>query len=107
MDVHALNQPLIDGEAMTNVLICHNGSSHIPHDLVHVDQDPLGVLWVESHRLYVRVDFAPLLCPVSTHLFRSMNKTALERSRPSNVRGHQGESGINVSGIKGRIGGAE
>src|SRR5262245_25924103 len=70
---------------------------------MHVDQDLPSALPVKGNRLYVWVDLSPLLRPVSPNFFRPTDKTAFERSRPSHVRSHEGEGGVNVSCIEGRV----
>ncbi len=92
---------------MTNVFIGKNGSSHIAHHLVHFDPYPSGILLLKSHWLHMGVDLAPLLGPIFTDLFRPCDKTAFKRSRPSHVRCHQGEGGVNVPRIERRVGRAE
>ena len=92
---------------MAHVLIDKNRSSQVAHDLVHIDQDPSGVLRVKSNRLHMRIDLAPLLPPVSAHLFMSANKAAFERSRPSYVQSHESEGGVNVPRVEGCVGRAE
>ena len=106
-DFHHLNQVVINFEAVTDVFVGNNGSGQVAHDLVHVDQNPPIILRVESYRLHVWVDLAPLLRPVGPDLFRATNKTALERSRPRHVRSHQSEGRANVPRVKGRVGCAE
>ena len=98
---------MLNGETMPNVLIGKNGSSQVAHDLMHLDHDASGVLWVKSHRLHMRIDLAPLLRPVGADLFRSTDKAAFERSRPSHVRSHEGEGGVNVPRVESRVGCAE
>jgi hypothetical protein len=106
-DFHDLNQAAINGEAMTDVFIGYNGSSHVTNDLMHFYQDPIGVLRVKSNRLHMRIDLAPLLGPISAHLFRPLYETAFERSRPRHVWRHQGEGSIDIPRVKGRVGCAE
>ena len=92
---------------MTNALIGKNVSSHVAHDLMHLDQDPPGVIRVKRQRLHIRVDLAPLLRPISADLVGSTDKTAFERSRPSHIRRHEGEGGINVPRVESSVGCAE
>jgi hypothetical protein len=68
---------------MTHVLIGKNCSSFVTHDLMHIDQNAPSLLRVKGNRLDVRIDLAPLLCPVSANFFRSTDKTAFERFRLS------------------------
>jgi hypothetical protein len=98
-----MNQAALKGEAVAHVLIGKNGSSQIMHDLMHLDQNAAGLLRVKGNRLDVRIDLAPLVCPVSANFFASTDKTAFERSRPSYVRSHQGNGGVNVSRVKGCV----
>ena len=86
------------------MLICDNRSALVTHHLVHVYQNKPSIVPVESHRLHMRVNLAPLRRPVSPDLFRPPNKTPLERSRPGHVRRHQGERGVNVPRVEGRVG---
>jgi hypothetical protein len=79
---------VINGEAMTNVFIGYNGSDHVTNDLMHFYQDSIDVLRVKCNRLHVRIDLAPLLCPVSANLFRPLYKAPFERSRPSHIWSH-------------------
>jgi hypothetical protein len=65
IDFHPLNQIVFNGETMPNVLIGNHGPSQVAHDLMHFDQDVPSILGVEGHRFDVRIDFAPLLRPVS------------------------------------------
>jgi hypothetical protein len=83
-----LNQAVINGEAMSNAFIGYNGSGHVTNDLMHIYEDPAGVLGVKSKRLHMRIDLAPLLRPVSTNFFRPSYESAFERSRPSYVWSH-------------------
>lgn len=92
---------------MTNAIIGKKGSCHVAHDLMHFDQDSSGILRVKRQRLDMWVDLAPLLRPVSTDLFRSADKAPFERSRPSHIRRHEGEGGINVPRVESRISRAE
>ena len=55
-DLHDFNQAMIDGEAMTNMLISNHASSQVAHDLVHIDQNPPALLWVKGTRLHMRID---------------------------------------------------
>jgi hypothetical protein len=87
-DFHDFNQAVINGEAMTNVLIGYDGSSHVTDNLMHFYQDLTGFLRVKSNRIHVWIDLAPLFCPVSTNFFGAFYETAFERSRPSHVWGH-------------------
>ena len=48
----------------------------------------------------MRIDLAPLLRPVGADFFRPMDKAALERFRPSHVRGHEGEGGAMSRALK-------
>ncbi len=98
---------MLNGETMTNAFIGKNGSSHVAHDLMHLDQDPPGVLRVKGQRRHSRVNLAPLLRPISADLVGTADKTAFERSRPSHVRRHEGEGGVNVPRVEGRVGCAE
>jgi len=106
-DFHGLNQTMRQSETMAHVLIGKDGSSQVAHDLMNIDQDAPGTLRIKGDRLHVRVDLGPLLRPVSAHFFGPADKTALERSWPSHVRGHGGEGGIDVSRVECRVGRAE
>ena len=106
-DFHHLNQVVINLEAVTDVFVGNYGSGQVAHDLVHDDQNAPIIFRVESYRLYVWVDFAPLLRPVGPDLFRPTNKTAFERSRPRHIRSHQSEGRANVPCVEGGVGGAE
>src|SRR5690348_2502041 len=88
-DFHRLDQAVRKGEPVAHVLIGKNCSSQVAHDLMHIDQDMLGLLEVKSHRLHVWVDLAPLLPPIVADLLMPADKTAFERSRPSHVRSHE------------------
>jgi len=92
---------------MAHVLIAEDGSSQVAHDLVDVDQDTPGILRVKGHWLYVRVDLAPLLRPVSANPFGPTDKSALKRFRPSDVGGHLREGGVDVPRVEGRVRRAE
>ena len=92
---------------MAHALIGNNCSSQVAHDLMHIDQNMLGPLRVKSHRLHMWVDLAPLLLPVSADLLMPTDKTTFERSRPSHVRCHEGEGGVNVPRVESRVGSAE
>lgn len=94
-------------EAMANVFIGYNGSSHVTNNLMHFYQDLIDVLRVKCNRLHVRIDLAPLLCPVSANLFTALYETAFERSRPSHVWSHQGEGSIDIPRVEGRVSRAE
>ena len=91
-------------EAMADMLISKQRSSQIVHDLMNLDQDASGLFRVEVNRLNMRIDLAPLLCPVSADFFMTTDKTAFERSRPSHVRSHEGEGGVDVSRVKSSVG---
>lgn len=92
---------------MTDMFIGNNRSSQVTYDLMHLNQDPPGVIREESNRLHMRIDLAPLLPPVSTDLFRSTDKTAFERSGPGHIWSHESESSLNLPRIEGHIGRAE
>ena len=94
---------MLDGETVANVFIGKHSSSQIAHELMHVDQDLPSILRVKGNRLDVWIDLAPLLRPVSADFFRPTDKTAFERFRPGHVRSHEGEGGVNVSRVEGRI----
>ena len=96
-----------DGETMTNALVGKNGSGPVADDLMHLDCDPFGILGVKNERLYMRVDLAPLLCPISADLIGATDKTAFERSGPSHVWRHEGEGRVNVPRVESRVGGAK
>ena len=106
-DFQRLDQAMRKSEPMAHVLIDDNRSSQVAHNLMHIDQDMLGPFRVKSHRLHVRVDLAPLLLPVSADLLMPTDKTTFERSRPSHVRCHEGEGGVNVPRVEIRVGSAE
>lgn len=95
---------MLNGETVANVFIGKHGSGQIAHDLMYLDQDLPSVLRVKCNRLDVWIDLAPLLCPVSADLVRPTDKTAFERPRPSHIGSHEGEGGINVARVEGRIG---
>ena len=95
------------GEMMTYVFVGKHGSGQVAHDLMHLDRDAPGILRVKVHRLHVRVDLAPLLRPVIADFFGPADKTALERFRPSYIRRHEGEGGVDVPRVEGRVGRAE
>jgi len=95
---------MLNRETMTHALIGQNGSRHVAYDLMHPHHDPPGVLRVKSQRLHMRIDFAPLLRPVSADFFRPPDKTAFERSRPSHVRRHEQDGGVNIPRVEGRVG---
>lgn len=97
----------MNGEAMTDVFIGYNGSSHVTNDLMHFYRDPIDALRVKGNRLYVRIDFAPLLCPVGAHLLRPLYNPPFERSRSGLVRSHQGEGNINIPRVEGHVSCAE
>ena len=82
-DFHLLDQSLRQGETMAYVLVCQHGSRQVAHNLMHLDQDASVLLQMKSHRLYMRIDLAPLFRPVGAHGLRTFDKTAFERSRPS------------------------
>lgn len=88
---------------MPYVLVNQHSAREVAHDLAHLDQNAPGFLQVKSDRLYVRVDLAPLRGPVSTDSLMAFDKVPLERSGPSDVRGHGGKSGVDISRIKGCI----
>lgn len=94
---------MLNGETVANVFIGKHGSGQIAHDLMHLDQDLPSVLRVKGNRLDVWIDLAPLLCPVSADFLRPMDKTAFERLRPGHVGSHEGDGGINVARVEGRI----
>jgi hypothetical protein len=94
---------VLKGESMTHVLIDKNCSSQVTHDLMHIDQNAPDLLRVKENRLDVRIDLAPLLRPVSANFFRSTDKTAFERFRPSHVRSHEGKGSVNVSRVEGCV----
>jgi hypothetical protein len=71
------------GESMTHVLISKNCSSFVTHDLMHIDQNAPDLLRVKRNRLDVRIDLAPLLCPVSANFLGPADKTTFERFRLS------------------------
>ena len=95
---------MLNSEAMTNTLIGKDGSSHVTHDLMHLDQYLTRVLRMKRQRRHMRVNLAPLLSPVSADLLGSANITAFERSRPSYVRRHDVEGSVNVPRIESCIG---
>src|SRR3546814_1149499 len=63
---------------MTHAFICDNGPRHVTNDLVHIDQHPTGTVRMKNNRLHMRIDFAPLLCPVSANLFMPSDETRSE-----------------------------
>jgi hypothetical protein len=71
MDLHDLDQAVINGEAMANVVIGNNGSGHVTYDLMHNYQNSIAVLRVKFNRLDVRIDLAPLLFPVCANLIQT------------------------------------
>lgn len=77
-DFHSLDQAVLHCEAMNDVLINEYGSSQIAHDLMHLDQDACSIFQVESNWLNMRVDFTPLLCPISANGLLALDKAALE-----------------------------
>jgi hypothetical protein len=78
-----LNQAVFKGESMAYVFIGKNSSSFVTHDLMHIDQNAPGLLRVKGNRLDVRIDLAPLLCPVSANFLGPTDKTTLKRFRLS------------------------
>src|SRR3546814_1486129 len=92
---------------MTHAFICDNGPRHVTNDLVHIDQHPVGTVRMKNNRFHMRIDFAPLLCPVSANLFMSSDETTLERPRPGHVWRHQGEGGVDVPRVEGCVSGTE
>jgi len=102
-DFHALNQATLKGKPVAHALIGQNRSSQVTHDLMHLDPNAPRLVWVKGNWLDTRIDLAPLLRPVSANFFRPTDKTAFERSRPSRVRGHQANGGVNVTRVKGRV----
>src|SRR3546814_7031745 len=74
---------------MTHAFICDNGPRHVTNDLVHIDQHPVGTVRMKNNRFHMRIDFAPLLCPVSANLFMPSDETTLERPRPGHVRSEE------------------
>lgn len=91
-------------EAMTDVLISKHSSSQIVDDLMNLDQDASGIFRVEVNWLNMRIDLAPLLCPISADGLLALDKTALKGSRPSDLRSHEGKGRVNVSGVERLIG---
>lgn len=106
-DFHGFDGIVFNGEPMTNFLVGQKASSQVADDLMDLDQDLSVGLRVKRERLDVRVDFAPLLGPVSADFLRASDETSLERPRPSHIRRHQGESRINVPRIESGVGRAE
>lgn len=88
---------------MAHPLIGENGPSQVTHDLMHIDQNLPGILWVKSHRFHVRIDLAPLLRPVSANFSGPTDKTAFEGLRPSHVRSHEGEGCVDITRVEGRV----
>lgn len=79
-DFHSLDQAILHCEAMTDVLISKYGPSQIAYDQMNLDQDASCVFRVERNWLNMRVDLAPLLCPISADGLLALDKAALERS---------------------------
>ena len=102
-DFHDLYQAMLDSETVANVLIGNHGSSQVAHDLMYVDQDLPGILRVKGNRLDVWIDLVPLLRPVGADFFRPTDETAFERLRPGHVDSHEGEGGIDVTRVEGRV----
>jgi hypothetical protein len=92
---------------MPNVLIGQYRTRQVAHDLMHIDQNPTGILRVKGNWLHMRADFALLLRPVGADFFRPTDKTAFERSGPLHVGSHESKGGVDVSRVEGRVGGAE
>ena len=103
IDLHGLNQTLLQGEQVTHVLIGKHGSGQIAHDLMHLDQDLPSLLCVKGNWLDLSIDLAPLLRPVSAYFLMPTDKTAFERPRPSDIGSHKGEGGINVTRVEGYV----
>lgn len=89
---------------MAGVFIGKHGSRQVAHYLMHINQNLSGILWVKGNRLNVRIDFRPLLRPVSADFLRATNKTAFERFGPSHFRRHGGEGGVNIARVESSIG---
>ena len=81
---------MIKGEAVKNVFIDYDGSNHVTNDVMHLYQDPIGVLGVKSNRLHVWIDLAPLCCPVSANLFRMQVNNAENRTFVADAAGPSG-----------------
>jgi hypothetical protein len=78
-----LNQAVFKGESIAHVLIGKNCSRQVTHNLMHIDQNAPNLLRVKRNRLDVRIDLAPLLCPVSANFLGPTDKTTFERFRLS------------------------
>lgn len=92
---------------MTNFLVGQKVSSQVVDHLMDLDQDLSVGLRVKREWLDVRVDFAPLLGPVSTDFVRASDVVSFECSWPRDIRRHEGESRINVPRIESGVGRAE
>ena len=75
---------------MAHMLVDQHVPSQIAHYLTHLNQNAPGLLQVKSYRLYVWVNFAPLLGPVGTDSLMAFDKTTLKRSGPCHVPSHVG-----------------
>jgi hypothetical protein len=98
---------MLNGETMSHTLIGKERSSQVAYNLMHLNYNTSGILRVEDRRLHMRVDLAPLLRPISADFLRSMDKSTLERSRPSHVLSHLGKGCIDVSRVEGGVSGAQ
>src|SRR5262245_39101599 len=104
MHFHSLDQAILHCEAMTDALISKYGPSQIAYDQMNLDQDASCVFRVERNWLNMRVDLAPLLCPISADGLLALDKAPPERSRPGYIGTHKGKGCVGVSGVERRIG---
>jgi hypothetical protein len=100
---HGLDQTVLDDETVTNAFITKNGPGEVTHDLMHVHQHTPSTLRLEGNGLDVRIDLRPLLRPVGADFLMPMDEAALERHRPSHVRRHGSEGGVDVSRIESSV----
>ena len=73
---------------MPNEFVDQHRPVQISHYLMNLDQDLLRIFQVECYWFYVRVNLAPLRCPIFTYRLMAFHKTSLESSGPLNIRVH-------------------
>ena len=75
----------------------------IVHDLVNAYSDASGFVWGKAHRVYVRIDHAPLAGPVGTYAIMAMDDAALHAIGPDHVGTHRGQGAVEVPCVEGGV----
>ena len=92
---------------MVDLIFGEEGAIKIADNLVDSYKNTTGLFIMKVDGFNGGVNFAPLLSPVRSDFIWPLNEPSFECFWPLDIGRHEGESGVDVSGVKSGVSGAK